>query len=105
MSNQKRVADLVKELGRATTDDLCPRLPDLTKAQILSALNNGHTRRLVKLGEIGGRAGQRKGSRPATWVPWSDADDDEPDVEVVMPARGSLAHIGRVNSVFALGAA
>jgi DNA repair photolyase len=100
MSNTDDVVDMVNELGAATVDAIAPLLPHLTKDQIRHAMKNARVAGRIKVGQRGKRAGQRKGSLPSTWVPCAR----KPHIEQSTAPRGEYASIGRVNSVWALGA-
>ena len=48
MSLTQEVVDLVEEFGEASADDLAPRLPEFTVAQIATALSNARFRKLLR---------------------------------------------------------
>ena len=107
MSNTDDVAAKIHELKSVDSGTLALHLPHLTRKQIKTALYNAQARKMVKVGKRGGRAGQRKGSLPSTWVPWVAEDDEESAderMEQSTEPRGQLAHIGRVASVWEMGA-
>lgn len=67
MSLPKMVTELVKERGRATADDLLPKLEGFTRAQVMQALKNARKRGL--LDSEGPRWGGRVGRLPGVYRP------------------------------------
>lgn len=99
MNNIELVMAMLDKLGPSTSKELAEQIPDLTTRQVRQALCNGsltgHCRLMDKgSGTIGGlwERGDEKSDAPAE----HDWDAEAP--------RGQLGWIGRVSSVWQLGA-
>ena len=87
--------------GRACYLDLLPMFPHKTRTQVCDAIWNAKARGLIAPLPKQSRKGER-GNTPTFY----SALREVAAVQVAaLPPRGELAYIGKVNSVFALGAA
>ena len=68
-SSTTRVAEKVIELGRASVDDLVKYFPELTRVQIMRAMDNAKYRKLIVTIEPGKRLGHAKGVSPSVAGP------------------------------------
>jgi hypothetical protein len=96
MTLTNTVIAVLKARGKASADDLLPHCPGLTRAQVMKALDNASYRKRIKRVGWTGNALRSLGIFVAC---------ESAEAEVyIEPPRGEYGHIGRVSSVFDLGA-
>ena len=96
MSLIQAVTALIEEAGQGTVDTLLPDLPGYTRKQVMSALQNAQSNRLIHLiGKAGAAAG--RANQLATYGP-----GPKPGTAQMSEYRNGWKH-GRVASVWDLG--
>lgn len=103
MSLIRDVVGVVDDLGEACLEQVVPYFKDKTRAQVLKALANAADLRLIeRVGLAPHIPGRRAGRQAIYAVTGRQAQDTHR--QRPLPPRGKYGHIGKVSSVFDLGA-
>jgi hypothetical protein len=101
----KLVQAVTAEIGkrsRACYLDLLPLFPHKTRTQVQDAIWNAKAAGLIAA--LPKTRSGHKGNTPTFYRALPEVNEEARIEDEPLPPRGDLAHIGRVNSVWALGA-